>query len=1719
MKKAAFFILFFLLILNNLSSQEVIIGKKEFPVFDVDIPIRTVAGDDFNYNQMIYKQPWLHAAGEIEKIAFYYGGASATFDIVVYMGHTQKEAFVNNEEWIPIEDLTLVFDGQYIVPDTTGWAEIVLQIPFDYNNTDNLVIAIDRNSELTASGNFYSTIIDDEKVTRWSYSEYYNIDPVNPINYGQARIVNSTPILKISGSLSLTDHLYIYGSKQIDITTTPGSQDSLLIETNQTSFSGSSNQEWLVVNTNPLNKKITVTVDAESSTLDIIKRESEVVVSDGTFSDTAWFTQYEFEPTLLDIAWPLFSFCDYDEDLDLDIVGTYPLFNKNDGSGNFTSMELDSDFQGKSNWADFDNDGDLDFLLLASDYHVYEDYYSKILRNDDTAFSVINSDLVPIKDFVSSWSYCPNPWCDFDNDGDKDLLLTGVDSLDNSTAILYTNLGNGKFDDSGINLNGSFYGSASWGDYNNDGYPDLIINGTDINGNLKTTLYKNNRAGGFIEIDNTISAIQISSIDWGDYDADGDLDILTSKFNNKNVLTIFTNDGNDIFTEITTCIDTIQAQVSRWIDLNNDGKLDIIAYTSEDFGKVFIYINKGADEFTEIITNIDAIHNSVLNIGNYDNDGDIDFLILGYYAPYTYKFRNNSNTINSKPTIPSGLNAIRQGTAMHLYWNSSTDNETAQKSLSYNVRIGSYPGGQDIMAPHADLSTGFITSPGFGNAFLDTFKIIDNLESGKYYWSVQSIDNIYTGSEFTAEQSFEMLPAFSRNDTIIPYLLRSSAVFGDYDNDGDFDLAICGTLSDASSAITKLYKNNSDSTFAEVSGDLIGIIDGTIAFGDYNNDNLLDLLVSGTNPSNTNKAYIYRNDGNDSFEVIDSFYLAEGDPYTHGSWGDYNNDGKLDVYLACGGTALLYQNLGDDEFILEKSFNDINLGLAAIADYDNDNDIDILLSGTGYPNVGTLFRNENSFQFTTVTDRFEGLHNGTGDPGDYDNDGDIDLLVTGNTELGYNFTSIYKNQSNDNFEEIITNIRSISEGQASWGDFDNDNDLDVVMGGYSGLPIIKVYENKGDDNFEEIFNHKPDDYHWNAEYVICGDYNNDYNLDFIKSGVLFSSNLNIEKTLLPLIQNLEVIIDGFNVTFSWDKIISEQAGDCYSYNLRLGTTPGGTEIVSPMADLETGFRKIQAIGNAQKNNAWIIKNLTPGETYYWSVQAIDNSYRGGAWAEEQSFVLNVVWADFIADTVCLGDTSHFTDISLYGENEINSWKWYFGDGDSAMVQHTDHLYSQSGSYSVTLIVSDGEFTGSITKNVIVKPKPIVDFQVNPVCYGNPSVFTNQTDEQGLTILSWNWEFDDNQTSNIKNPEPHYYAQAGEYNVKLTVTSDNGCFDTISKPVIVAQYPEVIVTANGPIEFCEGDNVLLSVAENANYLYQWKLDDVPISDSVNYHCNAIYKGAYTIDVENSLAGCLSNSLPVNVNVVEKPVIPIINTSGFDPDNCPESELITLEVTDATSLYQYQWKRNGIPLEDGVNSTYQDYLDEGNYIVDVANGDCKATSDEVPVFFNNELPEKPEIIAKGPNVWYLACTNDKAQQYEWYYNSEIITGANDYLYVANQTLGAYFVKIAEENGCFVASDAVTIPLSATGIDDVNPFAGLKIYPNPTPGMFTIEMNNQLYGELFIFIHTQEGKEVLNIKFYKDIQRFKTQIDLNGQGSGLYVILLSLDNYKTERKLIIE
>ncbi len=79
---------------------------------------------------------------------------------------------------------------------------------------------------------------------------------------------------------------------------------------------------------------------------------------------------------------------------------------------------------------------------------------------------------------------------------------------------------------------------------------------------------------------------------------------------------------------------------------------------------------------------------------------------------------------------------------------------------------------------------------------------------------------------------------------------------------------------------------------------------------------------------------------------------------------------------------------------------------------------------------------------------------------------------------------------------------------------------------------------------------------------------------------------------------------------------AETPSPALTCNLRVGTTPGGDEVMSGHAITSPDTRLIPAMGNVQQNLSWTVKGLA-ADTYYWSVQAIDTGFMGGAWAAEQ----------------------------------------------------------------------------------------------------------------------------------------------------------------------------------------------------------------------------------------------------------------------------------------------------------------------------------------------------------------------------------------------------------------------------------------------------------------------------------------------------------------------
>jgi len=256
-----------------------------------------------------------------------------------------------------------------------------------------------------------------------------------------------------------------------------------------------------------------------------------------------------------------------------------------------------------------------------------------------------------------------------------------------------------------------------------------------------------------------------SSVAWADFDDDGDLDILLSgqksySEDTNYISTIYRNDGNDIFTELTGLGLTGVSMCSVASgDYDNDGDLDILLSGNSDNNPTTkIYRNEGNFIFNEHTNmGIQDVEYCSVAWGDYDNDGDLDFLLAGRIVndKFSKIYRNEiTPEENTPPLAPVNLNHTYINDTLTISWDNATDDLTPQNGLSYNCIIGTSSLGCQKVSPMSDISTGWRKVVDHGNTNQNTFWKYTNLDDGIYYWSVQAIDHCYLGSPFADEEIF-----------------------------------------------------------------------------------------------------------------------------------------------------------------------------------------------------------------------------------------------------------------------------------------------------------------------------------------------------------------------------------------------------------------------------------------------------------------------------------------------------------------------------------------------------------------------------------------------------------------------------------------------------------------------------------------------------------------------------------------------------------------------------------------------------------------------------------------------------------------------------------------------------------------------------------------------------------------------------------------------------
>ena len=847
------------------------------------------------------------------------------------------------------------------------------------------------------------------------------------------------------------------------------------------------------------------------------------------------------------------SWADLDNDGDLDLYEAglhYSQAYLNAGDGTFTILDqgdlagINTDGNGGAAtavWADIDNDFDID-LYVASQEGGASDQFNWLYINQGDGIFIRRSAGPTVDDQFNTETAS---WADYDNDGDVDLFVGNGNAEDQ----LFNNAGDGTFTEvTGSAIAASLYSStgSAWGDVDNDGDLDLFV--STGGGNI---FFINNGDGTFTRsTSGTLPIINDGGNSAGavfvDYNNDGYLDLfVANRSGENNFLYQNTGNGNHWFALMADGVVSnkngigVKVRVKATIGGSAVWQLRAIASHAGRSAQAGLRVHFGLGDATTIDSlKIEWPSGVVQVLTNVAVD----------------QFLTVTEDLTTFPPAPPADQAAKSGNnSVDLSWTANTEVDFSY----YTV----YRHTADDAASATVLTDSSLTA----TAYSDT-----GLTNGTlYYYWVTASDTGHNESRFRASVSATPAippPAITTvdasnlspttatlNGLVQPYGLSTvvlfewgttnsygTTVFADQSPvTGTVDVAVTTTLTNLESGTIYHFRVVAGSSAGTSQGpdqvfttpELFALVttgpvvtDGGhsigAAFGDYDGDGNLDLLVANRSDGTSNNSFLYKGNGDGTFTAqTGSAIYSDGGASVAGSWGDLDNDGDLDLFIVNNdGAGYLYLNNGLSIFtrLADASGNNFGPGnprSAGWADVNNDGNLDLFITnefgndflylgdGTGgfvLQTAGAIVTNVGRSYSTAWAD--------------YDNDGDADLFVANmadNTDFEYeNF--LYRNDGDGTFTRMTAAIvGSIASDQrssvtASWADYDNDGDLDLFVGNEeSGQGFLKndyLYINNGDGTFTPATGITPIATDIVTTHSSWGDLDNDGDLDLVLRG-------------------------------------------------------------------------------------------------------------------------------------------------------------------------------------------------------------------------------------------------------------------------------------------------------------------------------------------------------------------------------------------------------------------------------------------------------------------------------------------------------------------------------------------------------------------------------------------------------------------------------------------
>jgi PKD repeat protein len=402
---------------------------------------------------------------------------------------------------------------------------------------------------------------------------------------------------------------------------------------------------------------------------------------------------------------------------------------------------------------------------------------------------------------------------------------------------------------------------------------------------------------------------------------------------------------------------------------------------------------------------------------------------------------------------------------------------------------------------------------------------------------------------------------------------------------------------------------------------------------------------------------------------------------------------------------------------------------------------------------------------------------------------------------------------------------------------------------------------------------------------------------------------------------------------------------------------------------------------------------------------------------------------------CQGENIAFTDSSI----NASEWSWDFGDGSIDSIRHPQHIYQDTGSYTVTLITQDSIGCTSsyiYPTQIQIHPVPLASASVTDSvgCNSFSTGFINNS--QGSVQYFWN--FGDGNTSNATNPS-HTYLQSGLFNPILVAITSFGCKDTFqfNSGIDVLQTPEAAILYNDTMgcapaifQFTDGSQSL----QNANYIWTCSNGTTGTGSTFSPQINAA--GNYTVElIVNNSNGCSDTAVQnIIVNPSPTATASVDLNSGCTP--------LTVQFTNTSSgATSYNWNYG-----NGVGSTTASpnytYAIAGNYnpqLIATNNFGCTDTFDFNPGIAALLTPDI-SFTASSPTACYgdlvnfiPSLTDTMQPAFAWDFGFTTSTLQNPGIISSAPGIFDVSLIVTNSNGC---SDTMNRPTYFEVFDTIPP-----------------------------------------------------------------------------------